>query len=273
MKSFTTEFRHANLRAASAKCDVPCDATLGDCDALVLAPSQQDRCCKILVSASSASELVLLLNSIQKFDSDSDDSLGTQNERRLLAFAESAKGVVNVPASGRADPETLGKLRTEITDLYGRLRRPLHVGIDLTCFPIYYCLGLVAYLLNNGIVARLSLFYAEGRYPDQHSGQDENELFTTGEWSAVAIPGLQNPWKPRRTRTYVVSVGFEGYKTLRLCERREPDRLVVLFPDPEFSQIMSIDAENSISRSLIASLWLKKVLLLLTLQMLSKRGN
>ena len=232
MKGLATEFRHANLRAVSAKCDIPSDATLGECDALVLVPSQQDRCCKILESGSSASELVLMLNSIQKPKNVSDDSFGAQNDRRLLTFAQSAKRVVNVPASRRADPQTLGRLRSEITDLYRRLRRPLHVGIDLTCFQIYYCLGLVAYLLNNGIIGRMSLFYAEGRYPDKQGGQDGNELFTAGEWSAVAIPGLQNPWKPRRTRMYVVSVGFEGYKTLRLCERREPDRIVVLFPDP-----------------------------------------
>jgi hypothetical protein len=176
--------------------------------------------------------MVLLLGSLDKVAAIEPDESAVINQNRLSEFACHAKRVEPLSPSGRADSNALEELRHKVVELFRRLRRPLHVGIDLTCCPIYYCLGLMAFLFNNGIARRLSLFYAEGEYPEASGREESHELFTAGEWEAVAIPGLQNPWIPRRSRLYLVSVGFEGYKTLRLCERREPDRVVILFPDP-----------------------------------------
>ncbi|MBS0202019.1 MAG: hypothetical protein JSS49_03905 [Planctomycetes bacterium] len=227
-----TEFRDASFRAISTRSTAPSDATLGTCDVLVLVPSPQERGCKIAESGSSATEKVVMLGSVDTVSALDSNASECSDESRLSEFSRSAKHVENLSASGRADSSTLEALKRAIVELFGGLRRPLHVGIDLTCCPIYYCLGLMAFLFNNGIARRLSLFYAEGEYPEVNGHEECHELFTAGEWEAVAIPGLQNPWIPRRSRLYLVSVGFEGYKTLRLFERREPDRIVVLFPDP-----------------------------------------
>ncbi|MDA0919256.1 MAG: hypothetical protein O2945_09320, partial [Planctomycetota bacterium] len=48
-------------------------------------------------------------------------------------------------------------------------------------------------------------------------------------------PCLRYPWILQPNRMYVVAVGFEGNKTLRLCERREADSVHVLLPDPGVS--------------------------------------
>ena len=232
MTATETDFRDANLRAISTRSTTSSGASLGRCDVLILVPSQQERCCRIIESGSSAAEQVVMFGSLETISATDCDTSAVTNHNRLSDFARSAKQVVNLSPGSRANSNTLDALRQEVAELFGRLRRPLDVGIDLTCCPIYYCLGLIAFLFNNGIARRLSLYYAEGEYPEESGRDDCHEMFTAGEWEAVAIPGLQNPWIPRRSRLYLVSVGFEGYKTMRLCERREPDRVVILFPDP-----------------------------------------
>jgi hypothetical protein len=227
-----SEFRDANLHAISARAVTPSEATLGICDVVVLSPSLQERCCKIIDSGSIATELNILIGGRKADLSPVTTDFAAANLKRLCDFASTARHSVDLSAADRTDSKTLQDLRHEIVEAAKRLRRPLDVGIDLTCCPIYYCLGLIAFLLNNGLTRRLSLFYAEGEYPEESIGDNCHELFTAGEWEAVAIPGLQNPWVPKRYRMYLVSVGFEGYKTLRLCERREPDKVALLFPDP-----------------------------------------
>jgi hypothetical protein len=113
-----------------------------------------------------------------------------------------------------------------------QLCRPIDISLDLTCCPLYHALGLIAVAVKKGLARRITVFYAEGKYPPAGLSEQPHEIFTSGEWQVAAVPGLSNPWTPGGTRLYVVAVGFEGNKTLRLCERREPDRVIIVFPEP-----------------------------------------
>jgi hypothetical protein len=76
----------------------------------------------------------------------------------------------------------------------------------------------------------MTLFYAEGGYPDPSKG--EELVFTGGRWKSVEAPYFPGIWDPRKKTFYLVSVGFEGDKTLRTISRADPDRVSVLFPEP-----------------------------------------
>lgn len=223
-----TEFRDAQILAASNSGSSATEATLGECDVLVLSANNQQRCCEIIASGSSATQSVFILGNDK---TDSDDVRAAHLER-LIEFAADKYNPVALSTLRLDGNQTLTRLREEVALIYQRLRRPIIVGVDLTCSPVFYALGLVSFLLNNGVVCSIRVFYAEGEYPEEIAEEDRHELFTAGDWDVVAVPGLQYPWIPSSNRLYVVAIGFEGNKTLRLCERREPDEVVILFPDP-----------------------------------------
>jgi hypothetical protein len=53
-----------------------------------------------------------------------------------------------------------------------------------------------------------------------------------GEWDTVPIPFLEGRRAPGKKKYVIVSIGFEGSKTLRVLAREDPDRISVLLPDP-----------------------------------------
>jgi hypothetical protein len=116
-------------------------------------------------------------------------------------------------------------------EAYASVGRPLDVLLDLSTCPRYYAMAFLAQGFSEGIVGRLTCFYAEGRYPP-----DPKELavdqFTAGKWETHSVPGLAGTADPGSRRLYVVSVGFEGSKTFRAVSSDDPDRVVVLFPNP-----------------------------------------
>ena len=80
--------------------------------------------------------------------------------------------------------------------------------------------------------SEVAVFYAEGDYPEETTELQKHELFTAGGWDVIPIPSVEGEWSPEKERAYLVSVGFEGSKTLRLISRAEPDLVYVLLPDP-----------------------------------------
>jgi hypothetical protein len=124
------------------------------------------------------------------------------------------------------------QLHDYIVGIHGATRRSLRLFIDLSTCPRFLSLGLASSTLASGIAQEVTFFYAEGNYPEEASEESRYELFTEGGWDAVPIPSLEGEWAPTKRRAYVVSVGFEGSKTLRLISREEPDDVYILFPDP-----------------------------------------
>ena len=97
------------------------------------------------------------------------------------------------------------------------------------------------------------MFYAEGAYDLGHG--DSDIAFTGGHWSTVAVPFLSGYFEPSKPRHYLVSVGFEGEKTLRAVSRADPDRVSVLFPrpgvSPEYEKLTSAANEPLMREFLI----------------------
>ena len=87
--------------------------------------------------------------------------------------------------------------------------------------------------IKGGFATSVDVFYAEGKYPEEQEG--------VGQARALHDRGLEDSTRARVTRRVgpgeieilpLVSVGFEGTKTLRMVTRAEPDRVSMLFPDP-----------------------------------------
>jgi hypothetical protein len=77
------------------------------------------------------------------------------------------------------------------------------------------------------------VFYAEGIYETVTSDDlAEDVPFSMGRWSSIPIPFLYGRFRPAAPKLYVVSAGFEGNKTLRVLERDDPERIVLVFPVP-----------------------------------------
>lgn len=105
--------------------------------------------------------------------------------------------------------------------------RPLNVLLDLSACPRYYAAALVSACLGKGLAATLTVVYAEGKYP-----RDKDVTFLSGKWRMVAVPGLDGRYDPAKKRFFLVSVGWEGWRTLRSVSQSDPDRVSLLFPDP-----------------------------------------
>ena len=154
-----------------------------------------------------------------------------EHDRIMLEFCRNRSGRVALLRGGSTNlSEIWTQLREEIWRVYRELRRPIRVFIDSSTCPRYYALAVLATSIGGGLASRVSLFYAEGRYPDP---DHEPEIAFTGERSqSVAVPGLEGTYDPDKDRFYLIAVGFEGWKTLRTVAQADPDRVSVLFPSP-----------------------------------------
>lgn len=123
-------------------------------------------------------------------------------------------------------------LRALIDRRRAALERPLRVLLDLSVCPRYLALATLQACIGTGVADEIVFTYAEAQYPAEQQRGDRYELFTSGRWETLAVPGLVGRYDPSLESHYVVSVGFEGSKTRRVVTRADPDRLTALFPDP-----------------------------------------
>jgi hypothetical protein len=118
-----------------------------------------------------------------------------------------------------------------ITDAADVTRRPLRVLLDLSTCPRFFAMALIAAGFRSHLIGELVVFYAEGKYPPR-TDEDPHEPFTYGRWETVPVPLLEGQSDPGRPRHYVVSVGFEGSKTVRAVSSEGADNVTVVFPKP-----------------------------------------
>tara|TARA_B100000315_G_scaffold252171_1_gene288385 strand:- start:10443 stop:11048 length:606 start_codon:yes stop_codon:yes gene_type:complete len=93
-------------------------------------------------------------------------------------------------------------------------------------------------MLGEGTCKTLTVIYSEGEYENENSDEVEKPyyVFTDGKWKTIAVPNFQGVWNPENNCHYIVSVGFEGRKTLRSVSEKDPDKVSILFPRPGFKQ-------------------------------------
>jgi hypothetical protein len=163
------------------------------------------------------------------------DRLGLRDrhDADLLAFAQRcAPEVCEIRGDSLDLENTWSQLLRSMVAHRHRTKRPLHIFVDASACPRYYLLAIVATALSSGLAARVSVTYAEGRYPAKTTNSSEDISFTHGQWKSVAIPTLEGKYSPGLKRFLLVSIGFEGWKTIRAVSRADPDRVSILHGKP-----------------------------------------
>lgn len=225
----TTEFRQGYLKGSSRVSGDIGSIASGEFDFMVLASSWDRRCMSITGATSLHAKTALVL----LFTGKDKKGLREKHDPLLLEFARrNAKSVFPVKGDSVELTQVWRQLCSQLQQSCRYRAAPLRLFIDLSVCPRYYALGLVATCLRSGLAETVTLSYAEGRYPESPQQGDDQELFTAGGWKPVNVPELSGKWDPNKKRFYLVAVGFEGNKTLRLVSRAEPDRVSLLFPDP-----------------------------------------
>jgi hypothetical protein len=222
-----TDFRHAWLAAESAQADSPTDLVSGHFDVLLTTASWDSRCLCLHDCELDAGRAIGIF-----FSNRGDGALRDRHDPQVDAFIERVGG-----ASRRIDQRS-----EELEALWGAVwdefmiasdahTGPMRVLLDLSTCPRYYAMALIAAGFRTHRIAELVIFYAEGKYPPP-TDEDPHEPFTFGRWETVPVPLLEGRSDPALPRHYIVSVGFEGSKTLRAVSSEGADNVTVIFPRP-----------------------------------------
>jgi hypothetical protein len=222
-----SSFRELFLSGSAHSGQSPSDVITGHFDLLIVTSSWDSRCKCLSESDVSADHGVGLFfsNRGQGELRDEHDPVMT----RLLEERCTSYKPITLPSEALYD--LWDAIWHEVEETAKCLGRPLRVLLDLSTCPRFYAMALVAEGFNSHLVHELTTFYAEGDYPEPPA-IDPHELFTSGSWATVAIPGISASPDPAKKRFYLVSVGFEGSKTLRAVTTDGADRVSVLFPKP-----------------------------------------
>lgn len=124
----------------------------------------------------------------------------------------------------------LGEIHKIIQAAQTRKGRPLKVFLDMTSCPKHVFLDILAFSLADALCSHVCLTYGEGEY---HSNRSKL-VFASGDWDSAIVPGYRGMPDPERRRFFLVSLGFEGERSLRMVSRYEPDRVSLLVPFPGF---------------------------------------
>jgi len=158
---------------------------------------------------------------------------GAYHQEQINVFAH-ANGttVYELDISSRDILSNWEKLETQLISLGRKAERPLRGFVDVSACSRFFAVGAAAFGLRHPLASVMTLFYSEGIYPERPPNREEDIAFTGGEWTTVAIPHCEGQFYPSKKRSYLVSVGFEGNKTLRVLAKADPDSVSLLFPDP-----------------------------------------
>jgi len=219
-------YRAGFLEAVALSSPEAASLVSGDFD-IVVAASSWDRRSVVLTSAAYSANFGFLLLFTAR------DTRGLRDEHdRLLKehLATRCKRVIVIEGES-GDIETIwGNIEKSLTLAAAEYARPLKLLLDLSACPRYYSLGILGWGIRRGRVSQISILYAEGHYS---SGTGAREVaFTGGHWRTVSAPYFEGVCDPGKDRLFLVSVGFEGGKTLRAVSRADPDRVCILFPRP-----------------------------------------
>ena len=196
-------------------------------DLLILVSSWDKRCCCITKTPDvSAMKGILVL-----FSTRDQGGLRDMHDRQLHDFGKKyCKDLQSIHTDSLDLKNTWRKIDNIICEVTLTLQRPIRILLDISTCPRYYGAAILGRSFIGGSASNVTVFYAEGVYPT--GGKQEKIPFTGGRWKPVPIPFFQGLYNPGKKRFYLVSIGFEGDKTLRSISRADPDRVSVLLPEP-----------------------------------------
>ena len=225
-------FTQGSLAGESLRSESLAELFPDEFDAAVVVPSWDERCIGVTTTAIAA-RMGLVVSLSGKDPAGRRDKL----EARIVEFIRGRCRETMTVAANSLDPDSMWlPIDKRLRKLAGELGRPLAVMLEGSTCPRYLSLAIIGSLLQRGIVRRLAISYSEARYPnkDPTALPHDEVAFTGGSWRAVPVPGLEGEYDPAKARFYLLSVGFEGAKTLRVVTRADPDRVSVLFPEPGY---------------------------------------
>ena len=227
----STSFEQGHLRGESAVSESVVDLLQGDYDLAFLFPSWDARCLCI----TAGNRLKATVAVVVDFANRGVHGLRDVHDPRILNYAESISERLLRVSGVSEDLEGLwAKILDQFLLTYRFFGRPLRILVDLSTSPRFFTLGLLACGVRAGLLRQATFFYAEADYEDRRSFDSGEELFTTGRWETLPIPALLGNYSPEKDRHYVISVGWEGPKTLRVVSRADPDKVSIVFPEPGY---------------------------------------
>lgn len=228
MTATTEQLSAAGLSATSTSDSDPSKLWHGDYDLLVCVSGWDERSVAIVAATDLRARRALLV----LFDEMDHLGLRERHDAMLRDFTLlAAKDVTILTGQATAVHELWAKLLTHLQLTYLERGGPLDVLITASTCPRYHTLALLGVGVGVGLIRKLTITYSDGIYPDP--SDDEVEVpFTGGTAAVVAVPGLEGSTEPDKKRFFLVSIGFEAWRSMRAITRAEPDRVCVLVPDP-----------------------------------------
>jgi hypothetical protein len=224
----TTSFSAAGLAATSQRSDTPADVWHGEYDLLICVSGWDERSVAVTEARRLRAHKTLLVF----FDERDSDGLREHHDGLLSSFAGEISELVEIQTgSATSVKEVWAELLRRVRETFLEVGRPLNVFLSASTCPRYHSLALLGVGVGRGYIRKLSIAYSDGVYPDKDD--DEPEIsFTGGTAAVLAIPGLEGVSEPEKARFFLVSIGFEGWRSMRAVVRAEPDRVCILLPDP-----------------------------------------
>lgn len=156
-----------------------------------------------------------------------------RSDEKLASFLKT-RNVEIIRQQNETLSAVLAYMCKQVDDVYADSSEAPRVFIDLTGFPRYLSLGLIAHVFQRNKSRQIDVFYSEGSYTDDE--KDSVNVFTEGSWDSLPIRSLEGMFDPAKTTYLLVSTGFEGRKTLRAVRNRDPDRISILLPNPGLTE-------------------------------------
>jgi hypothetical protein len=233
MIHFQTEFSDGVVAATSYSGKSPDELWTGTFDFGLVGVSWDKRCTAISKCNS------ISFNSVALVAPQTTVSLELLSSHREIVhdFCQSNSKLCNVLET---ETETLSGTFERIRSLFwaavGEANRtaPAKIFIDVSTCPRYLSLALLREALFSGIVSEVCLGYSEGKYPEASPSYNDLEeiAFSDGAFQALPVPGYYGEFEPSKGRLFIVSLGFDGWKTLNLLIRKEPERVLTLLSSP-----------------------------------------
>jgi hypothetical protein len=226
-----TKYSQGSIRAESVSCNSPQEIWKGDFDVLIGACSWDLRslCLTDAEGLSSRNGILIV--------PDGRDKAGRRDSSDI-ALTKFCMGHCDsyIVAAGATESisDIWRKVEQEIGRLHSQHGRALKIFMDASTMPRYLILAIMGQALKRGLASELSIGYAEGAYPEPpHTFENLEELvFRIGPFKPIVIPGYQGQYDPDKKKYFLVSIGFDGWKTYSVVEARDPDRVSILHASP-----------------------------------------
>ena len=238
-----TIYKDYFLHAKSEFSNNPINLIYGTYDLGIIFPSWDNRCLELL----KCTDLSFKNSILPIFSGKNSAKYSKLNQSKLIDYAKQNSNQTYSFEGESIDFNYIWQnLSKQIINQFIKNKSSLNIFLDLSTCPKYYAMSILSTCILRGIAKLITIFYSEGEY---HIKTDVNQnLFTAGKWDTIAIPSLKNIHDPGKRKYYLVSVGFEGAKTMQVISKKDPERISILFPDPGVKKeyVSIAESENEI---------------------------